>query len=686
MRTGRRRARSQARRPAVFAAALVTLLALGQTSLEALADPPVDSPGPPSADGVQPVIRDTQSSNDDCGQLGFDHGVSIAGNGQVSGGDLTITVSGYNSPTGFADWSSTQSIHGVYVKGGPSGGNLFSYPAGDTADQDLHTPQKPDGGYYSVSHLAFCWNDVALEPDVTVTKANEPAGVVLAGDEITYTLAVSNEGQGDATGVVVTDELPIGVSFVSATPGCNESAGTVTCTVGDVGPGAALDLEITVSVDEATCGAIANVATVEASNETGEATENDASNEVTNTVECSEPAPPDLQVTKSSSAEGILGEGDTFTYTITVTNVGDVEATGLELVDVLPEGDVLGVTLPPLPTLGSTPCTVTSSTSTGGATHTEVRCAGATLAPGASESVTIGVVVLDDVCGPITNVADVSAANEPARNVGPDNHAEASDEIECAPRIQVVKGGPDLAHVGDPVTYTFAVRNDGSVDLTDVALSDPMCDGEIEPVDDGDGDEVLAIGERWDYRCVHVVTAGDGSSFTNTATVEGTHEGGKVTDTDDHVVEVIHPGIAIDKSASPTSGPAGTRIVYTYLVTNTGDTTLYEINVTDDVLGPIGAIPSLGAGADASLTFEITLGSAPVTNVGTASGEDVLGEVVTADDAATVTVVAAGGDDSGGGSPFTGTDVRGALGLAALMLLMGSALVLGVRRRSRATG
>lgn len=686
MRTGRHRG-SHARRPAVFAATLVALLALGQASLVALADPPVDSPGPPSADGVQPVIRDTQSSNDDCAELGFDHGISIAGNGQGSSGGLTVTVSGYNSPTGFVDWSSTQQIHGVYVKGGPSGGNLFSYPAGDTGDQDLHTPQKPDGGYYGVSHLAFCWNDVALEPDVTVAKANDPAGAVLAGDQITYALTVSNEGEGDATGVVVTDELPPGVSLVSATPGCNASNGTVICTVGDVGPGADLDLEITVSVDATTCGEIANVATVEASNETGATTENNTSNEVTNIVECSEPAPPDLQVTKSSSAEGILGEGDTFTYTITVTNVGDVEATGVELIDVLPEGDVLGVTLPPLPTLGTTKCLVTSSTSTGGTTHTEVRCTGATLAPGASESVTIGVVVLGEVCGPITNVADISAANEPAGNVGPDNHAEASDEIECVPRIRVVKGGQDYAHVGDRVPYTFAVRNNGSVDLTDVTLSDLMCDGEIELVDDGNGDEVLAIGERWDYRCVHTVTAGDGNSFTNTATVEGTHEGGRVTDTDDHVVEVIHPDIAIDKSASPTSGPPGTRIVYTYLVTNTGDTTLFDIHVTDDVLGAIGVIPSLDAGDDASLTFEITLGSAPATNVGTASGVDRIGGVATASDAATVTVVAAGGGgDSGGGSPFTGTDVRGSIGLAVLLLLTGSALVLGVRKRPRATG
>ena len=91
---------------------------------------------------------------------------------------MTVTVSGYNNPTGFADWSSNLPINGVYAKGGPSGGNLFSYPAGNTGDLNVHTPQKASGGFYGLSHLAFCWNDVVNEPepDLTVVKANAPDG------------------------------------------------------------------------------------------------------------------------------------------------------------------------------------------------------------------------------------------------------------------------------------------------------------------------------------------------------------------------------------------------------------------------------------------------------------------------------------------------------------------------------
>jgi uncharacterized repeat protein (TIGR01451 family) len=209
------------RRAILLGLVVVTALIVGQAGmLMALARPPVDPPGPPSAEGVQPVIMDTQSSSDDCGLLGFTHGISIAGDGQVSSGDLTVTVTGYSSPTGFADWSSTVPIQGVYVKGGSSGGTLFTYPAGDTGDEDLHTPRKGAGGYYGLSHLAFCWNDAPLAPDVTITKTNDPVGSVLNLGSISYTLTVSNEGDATATVVQVLDRLPTGVTFAAATAGC----------------------------------------------------------------------------------------------------------------------------------------------------------------------------------------------------------------------------------------------------------------------------------------------------------------------------------------------------------------------------------------------------------------------------------------------------------------------------------
>ena len=650
--------------------------------LTARADPPVDSPGPPSADGVQPVILDTQSSNDDCGQLGFDHGISIAANGQASSGGMTVTVTGYNSPTGFADWSSNLPIHGVYAKGGPNGGNLFSYPAGDTGDQDLHTPQKPDGNYYMLSHLALCWNDVAGEPDVSVVKENDPVGAVQNGAQITYTLTVANDGTATATDVHVTDDLPAGVTFDNATAGCEEVAGLVTCSLGDIGAGASLSVDITVTVDDLFCGPIVNAADVSAANESDEAAGNNGSNDVTNSVGCDEPGPPDLQVTKTSDAEGVLHEGDDFLYTITVTNVGGEAATDVEFIDVLPLGGGLDVGIDPYPTFAGDPCIVASSVQPGGVPYTTVQCGPVDLGPGESASVTVRVIVSGLDCGQLTNVVDVEAANEPPENVGDDNHAEATDEVACVPRIRLQKGSQLLAHVGDTVTYVFTVTNTGGIDLTNIDLSDPGCDSALVRTQDGTGDATLAVGEGWGFECDRTITSADGNPVHNVATVTGDHDGGTVSDTDAHDIDVLHPGIDLEKTASPTSGSAGTTIVYTYAVTNTGDTTLMNISVDDDQIGHIGEIASLEPGRTRELTAEITLGSSPITNVAVASGSDVIGGLVSDIDDATVSVVAGeGGGGTGGGSPFTGAGTGLLVGWMAVLALLGTILLAASRRR-----
>ena len=299
---------------------------------------------------------------------------------------------------------------------------------------------------------------------------------------------------------------------------------------------------------------------------------------------------------------------------------------------------------------------------------------------------TLKVFVNGDVCGSITNVVDVEGTNEPAANVGADNHAEATDEIACVPRIRLLKGGPSLAHVGDTITYVFIARNNGSVDLTNIELADPKCDGAPTLLDDADGDATLSVGEDWRFECDHTVTSGDGTLIHNQATVTGDHEGGTVTDTDTHDVDVIHPGIDLEKTATPTSGPAGTPIVYTYTVTNIGDTPLFDVSVNDDKVGPVGVIATLAAGASAELRFEITLGSSPITNVATATGEDRLGGSVSDEASATVTAVAGGGDGdgSGGGSPFTGSDAGLLAGWIVTLMALGSAVLVTTRRRPQA--
>ena len=85
--------------------------------------------------------------------------------------------------------------------------------------------------------------------DLSLTKTDSP-DPVLAGELLTYTLTVHNAGPRSATGVTLTDTLPAGVTFDSATPSqgsCSEASGTVTCALGTIANGADASVEIKVT-------------------------------------------------------------------------------------------------------------------------------------------------------------------------------------------------------------------------------------------------------------------------------------------------------------------------------------------------------------------------------------------------------------------------------------------------------
>lgn len=83
------------------------------------------------------------------------------------------------------------------------------------------------------------------DSDVRITKTasvSNPNG----GDLVTYTLLVENVGDSPATGVVVKDVLPAGVTFDAASAPCTSSGGTVTCNVGTLAAHASTSLWIKV--------------------------------------------------------------------------------------------------------------------------------------------------------------------------------------------------------------------------------------------------------------------------------------------------------------------------------------------------------------------------------------------------------------------------------------------------------
>jgi uncharacterized repeat protein (TIGR01451 family) len=94
---------------------------------------------------------------------------------------------------------------------------------------------------------------VPYAADLSVTKAAS-ADSILPGETFTYTIVASNTGPVDATNVILTDTLPVSVTFVSASSGCTELDGVVTCDLGDlaVGNGVTVYIMVTAPTVEGT--------------------------------------------------------------------------------------------------------------------------------------------------------------------------------------------------------------------------------------------------------------------------------------------------------------------------------------------------------------------------------------------------------------------------------------------------
>lgn len=126
--------------------------------------------------------------------------------------------------------------------------------------------------------------------DLSLSMSDSPDPAI-TGQTLTYTLVVENHGALDTGGVRVTDSLPAGVSFQSASASqgsCAESAGTITCNLGDLANGAQATVEVRVTPQ--TTGVFTNFASVQASQGDPSNANNSAS--VATTVNSPTPPPP----------------------------------------------------------------------------------------------------------------------------------------------------------------------------------------------------------------------------------------------------------------------------------------------------------------------------------------------------------------------------------------------------------
>jgi uncharacterized repeat protein (TIGR01451 family) len=182
--------------------------------------------------------------------------------------------------------------------------------------------------------------DDSQSADLSIAKVDTP-DPVLTGGTLTYTLTASNTGPVASGPATVTDTLPAGVSYVSATGTgwtCVQSTGTVTCTAVNLPVGTAPAITVTVTVT-ATSGTLTNTAEVSSFI----ADPNPANNTATSVTTVTPLT--DLAVTMTANPAA-TGPGMTFAHAATVTNLGPSAATGVTLTLTLPAGAVAGTITP----------------------------------------------------------------------------------------------------------------------------------------------------------------------------------------------------------------------------------------------------------------------------------------------------------------------------------------------------
>jgi uncharacterized repeat protein (TIGR01451 family) len=400
---------------------------------------------------------------------------------------------------------------------------------------------------------------ITQTPLMTIDKVGTFNGGAFAqvGDTISYTFAVSNTGNVTLTNVAVTDPLvspitcPSGNNpILSLAPGASE-----TCTG-----------SYTIVQADIDAGQRDNIGTGD-SDQTGPVT-------APETVPLGQN--PAMTVEKSSGTTLISAPG-AVSYGYLVTNTGNQTLTGISLSD--------------------------------DNTDAAVSCPGTSLAPGGSfictaqHTVTQG--ELDANGSPVADSGNLVNNVTASSTEAPDDTDSLSIPLGQTASVAIVKAGtwnddgstPNIAEVGETISYTFDVSNDGNLTLTSVSVTDPL----VSPITCPSGNPIPTMAPGASEQCTGTYTIVqadiDAGQRDNTATATGSSPGGTddVTDQDSDSVNLpATADILIDKVGTYNGGAlaqVGDTISYTFAVTNNGSSTLTSVAVTDPLV-PVITCPS----------------------------------------------------------------------------------------------
>ena len=450
-------------------------------------------------------------------------------------------------------------------------------------------------------------------PHMTITKVTKDAGknhIYKLGETINYVITVENDGNLTLTNVKIEDAL-------------TGNAGENAWMIDTFAPGEKQTFETSYVVTEADviAGKVVNNATGEAENPDPKKEETPVTpGEKEDPVETPNPG---LTVVKTSDAEGQVTLGQKITYTITVTNNGNVTISGVKLDDSL-TGDNW--------TLGN-------------------------IKPGetVTKKTTYTVTEKDIIAGKVENHA-TATGKDPSGNEIKDEGEKTVTTEESNPQITVTKettstpkNGKTYA-LGEKITYKITAKNTGNLTLTDVTVSDKLTGNTGDKAFKIDGK--FKPGEEATFEASYTVKESDlGKTVVNEATAAGkttdpkNPEPGVTPGTTEDPVDQKNPAMTITKKVTDKKEEyqIGDTVEYEITVKNTGNTTQNNVLVEDrmnaagsavitKVEGAKGTIDganvtldTLAPGKEVTITAEYTVVKEDrgntITNAAVAKGE-----------------------------------------------------------------
>jgi uncharacterized repeat protein (TIGR01451 family) len=392
-------------------------------------------------------------------------------------------------------------------------------------------------------------------PGLTVKKtAGVPTGNRL-GDTITYTFKVKNTGNVTLKDVVLDEPgLKIEGQLLDLSPGAEDAASFTAVheiTQADLDKG---------RVD----GAV--IATGTSPDKTKVVSDPSAT-----TVALA--SKPEMAIDKKADRTSFAKVGDKITYIFTITNIGNVTLRNLVV------SDKLLSTLPICQVQQLAPAAVTSCS----ADHV------------------IKQAHLD--AGAVRNVATLTGDGPDGTPLMPIDSAPVTTVADVVSKLTVEKtaDAPAVVQAGNTIKYTFVVRNEGNVTLSNVTVQDTLPGVVLK----GGPIAALAPGEAnsTSFSATYVLTQKDvdAGKVVNKATATGTHSrrpvagegliifGEQPIKSPEVTVPVAlaaGPELTILKRAgAPSGNTPGATIAYDFVITNTGNVTLSDVTVTDALPG-----------------------------------------------------------------------------------------------------